>query len=125
REYDEETNLRAVLLLDCSGSMAYGGKSGGKFDYAARMAASLAYLMLGQTESVGLATFSSRMENWIPPRPGTPQLSRIIDTLERCAPKGESALAGLLHTVADRLDRRALVIVLSDCFVPVGPVREG
>jgi uncharacterized protein (DUF58 family) len=125
REYDEETNLRAVLLLDCSGSMAYGGKAGTKFDYAARMIASLAYLMLGQTESVGLCTFSSRMENWTPPRPGTPQLSRIIDTLERCAAKGDSALPQVLHSIADRLDRRALVIVLSDFFVPIAPVREG
>ncbi len=125
REYDEETNLRAVLLLDCSGSMAYGGRAGTKFDYAARMAAALAYLMLGQTESVGLCSFSGRVESWIPPRPGTPQLSRLIDTLERCAPKGESSLAQSLHTTADRLDRRALVIVLSDFFVPIGPVREG
>src|ERR1700722_9667233 len=57
KEYDEETNLRCVLLLDCSGSMAYGRPDKTKFDYAARLAASLAYLMLGQTESVGLGLF--------------------------------------------------------------------
>src|SRR5205823_11641124 len=67
KEYDEETNLRCVLMLDCSGSMRYGGGSeissfkspisdfkfgaGGKFDFASRLVASLAYLMLGQTES--------------------------------------------------------------------------
>src|SRR5581483_8756604 len=58
KQYDEETNLRCVLLLDCSGSMAYAGERGGgvsKFEYAARLVTSLAYLMLGQTESVGLA----------------------------------------------------------------------
>ncbi len=125
REYDEETNLRAVLLLDCSGSMGYGGKSGTKLDYAARVVAALSYLMLGQTESVGLSTFSGQLENWLPPRPGTPQLSRIIDNLERCAAKGESALATALHGVADRLDRRALVIVISDFFTPIPPVTQG
>src|SRR6266567_4892954 len=57
KEYDEETNLRCLILLDGSGSMAYGRKSGSKFDYAASLAASLSYLMLGQTESVGLGLF--------------------------------------------------------------------
>src|SRR5437588_11947787 len=57
KEYDEETNLRCVLILDCSGSMAYRGQrptpdAASKFDYAAKIVASLSYLMLGQTESV-------------------------------------------------------------------------
>src|SRR5665213_2457300 len=51
KEYDEETNLRCVLMLDCSGSMAYAGAGESKFEYGAKMVASLAYLMLGQTES--------------------------------------------------------------------------
>src|SRR5688572_20976566 len=53
KEYDEETNLRCVLMLDGSGSMGYGGQAGTKFDYASKIVASLSYLMLGQTESVG------------------------------------------------------------------------
>src|SRR3954468_1658977 len=56
KEYDEETNLRCVLMLDCSGSMAYAGAGrAAKFEYAAKLVASLAYVMLGHTESVGLA----------------------------------------------------------------------
>src|SRR5437764_10040602 len=71
REYDEETNLRCVILLDRSGSMAYANRTrGAKFDYAAKIAASLAYLMLKQTESVGLATFASRVQTWLPPHTG-------------------------------------------------------
>src|SRR3989440_10958497 len=78
KEYDEETNLRCVLLLDRSGSMAYssegpagrrkpspsalGDEAGSKFDYAAKLVASFAYLMLGQTESVGLALFGARVQ---------------------------------------------------------------
>src|SRR3954471_6925073 len=88
KEYDEETNLRCLLLLDESGSMAYGGARGGssaagpgssggagvepgsKFEYAAKFVASLAYLMLGQTESVGLALFGGRVQQWLVPRSG-------------------------------------------------------
>jgi len=131
KEYDEETNLRCVLMVDCSGSMGYGGKSSGrlervtKFDYAAKLAAALAYLMLGQTESVGVGLFGKGLDSYLPPRAGTGQLSRVIDVLERAAPKGASGGAGAVHAVAERLERRALVIVISDLFWPEAAVREG
>jgi len=147
KEYDEETNLRCVLMLDESGSMAYAGGSksesapapapasafgpgagvepGSKFDYAAKFVASLAYLMLGQTESVGLALFGGRVQQWLVPRSGTQQLSRVIDLLERAGPRGESDPGKAMHDVADRLGRRSLVIAVSDYFTPVQRLREG
>ena len=124
KEYDEETNLRCVLMLDASGSMAYGGASGAKFDYASKLVASLAYLMLGQTESVGLAVFKQRVESWLGPHAGQAQLSRAIDVLERSAAAGQSSLKSAVHEVANRLDRRALVIVVSDLFYAIAEVRE-
>src|SRR5205809_105649 len=114
KEYEHESNLRCVLLLDCSGSMGYGGKTESKFDYAARLAAALSYLMLGQTESVGLACFGKVMQCWLPPHAGTHQLSRIIDVLDRLQPQGESDVGQAMCETAERLERRALVIVLSD-----------
>jgi len=134
KEYDEETNLRCVLALDESGSMAYGGASGvaasgvapgSKFDYGARLVAALAYLMLGQTESVGLALFGERMKHWLAPRAATAQLSRVIDLLERAAPTGASDPGRAIQDVADRLGRRSLAIVVSDFFTPVPRLREG
>jgi uncharacterized protein (DUF58 family) len=133
KEYDEETNLRCALMLDCSGSMAYAGQPRGarrpaaeqKFEYAAKIVASLAYLMLGQTESVGLALFSAKLETWLAPRAGTGQLSHVIDALERAAPRGESRLGHAMNDVAERLGRRSLVIAVSDCFNPTARLREG
>lgn len=125
KEYDEETNLRAVLLLDGSGSMGYGGAHGTKFDYAAKVAASLAYLMLGQTESVGLGLFNKRLDQWVGPHGGQQQLSRIVDVLERATPRGEASLVTAVHEAANRLDRRALVVLVSDLFCPVPQLREG
>src|SRR5881392_4346415 len=125
KEYDEETNLRCVLLLDRSGSMAYRGKSVSKFDYAARLAVALSYLMLGQTESVGLAIFGSEMQHWLAPHAGTHQLSRIIDVLDRLSPAGASDVGVAMRETADRLERRALVIVLSDLFAPAKSIRQG
>jgi uncharacterized protein (DUF58 family) len=125
KEYDEETNLRCVIMLDTSGSMAYGNKSGTKFDYGATLVASLAYLMLGQTESVGVALGADRIEQWIAPRAGTAQLSRIIDCLERTAPRGQAALDRTLQQVADRLGKRSLVILITDAFAPIAKLRQG
>jgi uncharacterized protein (DUF58 family) len=133
KEYDEETNLRCLLMLDESGSMAYGGAArsaagvgaGSKFEYAAKVVASLAYLMLGQTESVGLALFGGRVQQWLVPRSGTAQLSRVIDLLERAGPRGESDPGKAMHDVADRLGRRSLVIAVSDFFTPLPRLREG
>ena len=126
REYDEETNLRCALLLDCSGSMGYGGRHEGtearrhegqtKFEYAARVVASLSYLMLAQGESVGVGTFSDRMEQWVAPHAHTQQMARVIDVLERTSPRGISDPPRCIHQVAERLGRRSLVVVVSDLF---------
>ena len=125
KEYDEETNLRCVLMLDCSGSMAYTGKGDAKHEYAAKLVASLAYLMLAQTESVGLGLFGATLEQWLAPRAGTNQLSRIIDALERSVARGQAGMAQALQEVADRLGRRSLIIIVSDCLAPVQFLREG
>jgi uncharacterized protein (DUF58 family) len=125
KEYDEETNLRCLVLLDGSGSMAYGRKSGTKFDYAASLAASLIYLMLNQTESVGLGIFRQRIDSFLAPRGGTAQLASVIDALERSGPRGPSHLATALHDAGNRLERRSLVVLVSDLLTPVALFREG
>ena len=126
KEYDEETNLRCSLMLDCSGSMAYaGGARPTKFDYGAKLTAVLAYLMLANTEHVGLAMFSDRLNKWIGPRSGHGQLSQIVGTLETAVPKGSGNPAKAMHEIADRLGRRSLVIIVSDFFATVSSIREG
>ena len=124
KEYDEETNLRCMLMLDVSGSMSYGRLHGTKFDAAAKIAASLAYLMLRQTESVGLATFADKIASYLPPRAASSQLSQVIDQLERTDPRGKSSLPDAVQEIADRIGRRALVIVISDFFTPLTKIRE-
>jgi uncharacterized protein (DUF58 family) len=81
--------------------------------------------MLAQTETVGLALFGERVGQWLAPRAGTPQLSRVIDLLERAAPAGASDPGRAIQEVADRLGRRSLVIAVSDFFTPVSRLRQG
>jgi uncharacterized protein (DUF58 family) len=125
KEYEEETNLKAHLLVDASGSMAFQSKTGArlsKFQYAQYIAASLAYLMLHQRDAVGLVTHDTRLRQKIEPRANSKHLLRLLTTLERTRPGGETALAPLWHDLAGQLKRRGMIIILSDCFEQIGPL---
>jgi len=117
KEYEEETNLKAHLLVDASGSMAYKGKNLSKFQYAQYVAASLAFLMLHQRDAVGLVLHDTRLRKLIPAKASGKHLLRIIRALETAKPGGETELAPIWHDLAGhQLRRRGLVIILSDCF---------
>ncbi len=116
REYEEETNLRATLLVDVSGSMAYGSGAVTKADYAIRLAACLAYLMLAQDDGVGLVLFDREVRVHIPPRTRPSHLRVLTEALERTAPGGETELGRVFKDLAPRLHRRGLLIILSDTF---------
>jgi uncharacterized protein (DUF58 family) len=122
KEYEEETNLKAYLLVDASGSMAYQGGRLSKFQYAQYIAASLAYLMLHQRDAVGLATLDTRIRHLIAPRANAKHLLRLLHTLEQTRPGGETSMAPLWHELAVQLKRRGLIIILSDCFDQVDPL---
>ena len=116
KKFEEETNLRAYLVLDASQSMTYqfDGSGISKLQYGCYLAASLTYLMLKQRDSVGLATFDQQIRDYIPPR-GTPtHLQAIISILESITAGAETDVATVLHDLAKRIVRRGLVIVISD-----------
>jgi uncharacterized protein (DUF58 family) len=116
KEYEEETNLKAYLLVDASGSMGYAGKHPAKFAFAQYVAASLAYLMLHQRDAVGLTLHDTHVRTVIKPRANSKHLLHVIRALEFARPGGETALAPLWHRIADQIKQRSLVIILSDCF---------
>jgi uncharacterized protein (DUF58 family) len=116
KEFEEETNLRAHLLVDASGSMAYKGAHGSKFEYAQYVAASLAYLMLHQRDAVGLVTHDTRVRQIIKPKASAKHLLHLLRTLEDTRPGGETSMAPIWHGLAGEIKRRGLIVILSDCF---------
>ena len=90
KEYEEETNLRAYLVVDSSGSMGYAGRTHSKFEQARRLAASLAYLMIGQRDAIGLVTFDTAVRAMIPPRSSPGHLTVVCSALERTETGGEA-----------------------------------
>ena len=116
REFEEETNLRATILLDLSGSMGYGGGKTTKVEYAKRLAAALSYLMIQQRDTVGLVTFDSKIRRYIPPRSGVGHMRVMLDELQSSKPGGETELSDVFNELVPRIHRRGLLIILSDCF---------
>ena len=117
REYDEETNLRATLVLDASASMAYRGTKGvSKFDYARKLAAAMAYLLVSQQDAGGLITYDSKIRDIIPNRTRITHLHHLLETLVKTEPGKDTAVAPVLESLAQRLKRRGLVILISDFF---------
>lgn len=116
KQYEEETNLRAYLLVDASASMDYGSEGLRKFDYGCYLAASLAYLMLHQGDEVGLMTFNTHVQRYIPPRSGRQHLHALASHLEATQPQGETNLEAALRELASHIRQRGLIVVISDLF---------
>lgn len=125
KEFVDETNMRATILVDCSGSMAYAGTAAApgpdgrpmsKFDYARRLAASLSYLLINQQDAVGTVVFGAKIESFLPARARPSQLQAILDDLSARTAGGETALSPVLDEIAERIPRRGLVVVISDLF---------
>ena len=114
KETEDETNLRAYLLLDSSASMDYASNGITKFDYGCILTASLAYLILQQQDAAGLVTFSNRVDSFIPPRAKRGYLMEILHALEERRPSGETNVGKILEEIAGKMRRRGLVILISD-----------
>lgn len=125
KEYEEETNLRAHLVLDASASMGYGSDGRTKLEYGRTLCAALAYLMLRQQDSVGLLLFDREIRKMVPPRSTGRHLHVLLQELEQVVPSAETALATTLHRLADRVSRRGLIILVSDLFEDPEAVLRG
>jgi len=114
KRYEEETNLKAYILLDTSASMGYKFKGLTKLEYSAYLAASLAYLMVRQSDSVGLVTFDTEIRTFIPPHSTPSHLNLLLHKLEEIAPSERTHIGQAFHELAEHVKRRGLIIVISD-----------
>lgn len=117
KEFEADTNLRCCLVVDTSGSMAYGSAELTKLDYARRIAGVLGTMALQQGDAVGLACVADGIVRNIPPRRNPAHLMGVLDALEAARPRGETHLPAILHELAETIRQRALIVILSDLFV--------
>lgn len=117
RQHEEYTNLDAVLVLDCSGSMAFAGNGGlTKFDFARRCAAMLAYLMTSQRDRVGVACCASAVVRFVKPDTGKAHLAQLLHELVGQEPAGETDLAACVAQLQKQVRRKGVFVLFSDCY---------
>ena len=128
KRYEEETNLRHYVVLDTSASMGHVGAAGiSKLAYGATLAGALHVLMARQRDATGLVAFDREVHTLVRPRSTRSHVRELLSRLAAVAeaPAGpETDVARALHQVAERIPRRALVVVISDLFDSAGDVDQ-
>ena len=116
KQYEMETNFVCHLLLDVSASMRYGEGAQQKLLYASRMASTLGYSIVRQSDKVSLATFDNRIRGFVPPGNSMSQIVRITNHLDEVDPVEKTDMSACLTELAGRMQRREIVMILSDFF---------
>lgn len=124
KEFEADTNLRCYLILDVSGSMGFGSKGVTKFQYALRIAATLAYLGIQQGDAVGLGCLADGLATSIAPRRNPAHLKLLFDTMEGLRTAGTTQFISVLHDLAEMIRQRALVVIISDFFADPGALQK-
>ena len=114
KRYEEETNLKAHLLIDCSQSMSYGSNNSNKLEYAKILGASLSYMLIKNQDAVGLYAFDSNVKKIIQPKSTKGHLSTILSEIEKLEAANKTNIAQAIHECADKTHKKGLVIVISD-----------
>ncbi len=123
--YEAETNFDCYLLIDASSSMNYASGKVSKLEYAKFLAASLAYIVLKQRDSVGLSIFDSEVRAYLPPRSAMGIILQIDQLLRDVKPVPRTSIAKQLHDIALMMKRRSIVVVISDLFSDVDDILAG
>ncbi len=117
KQYEQQTNLRAHILLDVSQSMNYSGDGEvTKFQYGCFLTACLSYLMTRQQDMVALAAFDDKMQLRLPPASTPAHLDRLFRGLEQLRPGKAARMAETMHELARTIAKRGLIIVISDLY---------
>ncbi|MEZ6125242.1 MAG: DUF58 domain-containing protein [Planctomycetaceae bacterium] len=116
RQFEEETNLHAMLAIDASGSMKFGQSTVSKLDYARQAAACLARLLLHQRDAVGAMILNENHSMFLPPRQNAAHLQSVLQVLQTAQPSSGGSLGLQIRSYVPRMKRRGLFVLFSDCF---------
>mgnify|MGYP003307531598 FL=1 len=114
KRFEEETNVRSYILLDKSKSMSFGSGSITKLAYGSYLSAALSYLMINQKDAIGLVLFDEKIKKFIPPRAKSSHSNIIMHALDKINPGHDTNIRPVLNSMAERIRKRGLVILISD-----------
>ncbi|MCK4352070.1 DUF58 domain-containing protein [candidate division WOR-3 bacterium] len=118
KQFEEETNLRAYIILDTSNSMAYSSSGLTKFEYGAYLSASLAWLLIYQKDAVSFTLFDEEIKHYSPPSSTQTHLSNIMQVLEKARTSQKTKIPSVLNEIAAKIKKRGLIIFISDLLAP-------
>lgn len=125
KEYEEETNLKCTILLDCSKSMRYGEETGwSKFDYGATAAASLTYLLQQQQDAVGMVAFSERIEKMLKASANPNHLKLMLHEMQQLQPSSKTDVGNIFLELAAQIPTRGLIVLISDLFLDLEQLKK-
>ncbi|MDZ4714347.1 MAG: DUF58 domain-containing protein [Cytophagales bacterium] len=129
KQYEEETNLRCQIVIDCSSSMCYPADTNAKLRFSVQCASALAYLLHKQRDAVGLCLFSDKIDELTPVKSTSSHLNKLFRLLENVIAKAgdvnrNTRVADVLHEIAEKTHKRSLVIIFSDMFSGAGEDQE-
>lgn len=117
KQFEEETNLRSMIAVDCSASMGYASEGNiTKFQYATYLAAALAYMIMKQKDAVGISLYDSEVTTYLPSRAKMSYIRELISALDTAKPANITGTSQALDKLAERISRRSLVVIISDFF---------
>jgi len=119
KRFEDETNLRCHLIADQSRSMTFGSTGYTKAEYAATLAATLAFFLHLQGDAVGLMTFDGQVQDYLPPRHRMTHLRQVMVALERSASGRATDLVAPLQRAVEIVRKRGLIVILSDFLAPI------
>ncbi|MHC5111704.1 MAG: DUF58 domain-containing protein [Planctomycetota bacterium] len=127
KEYEQETNLSVLIVVDGSESMAFKGGDAylSKHEYATSIAAALSYLALSQHDSVGLVTFDNKVTGYIKPSNHTGHWRTLVRELAQSSCVATTSVSTVLEQLTERLSRRSLIVLISDLFDQHEAIRRG
>jgi uncharacterized protein (DUF58 family) len=125
KQYEEETNLRTTLVVDVSESMQFGPPALNKYEYACRVAASLAYLLIRQSDAVGLVSFDDGVRQRVMQSSKQNHLAAVLAALDVARPRAKTGMANVLAAVADEYPQRGLIVLISDLLADRASLFKG
>jgi len=127
KQFEDEANLSCYFLLDCSESMSYQGRTSAlsKLEYAKCLVASMAWLVLSRQDAIGMATFTDSIQDFLPASANPMAMAEMLQHLGAIAATGETNIDSAISEFAGQVNRRSVVVLVSDCFSDLDRIRHG
>ncbi|MSU77817.1 MAG: DUF58 domain-containing protein [Gemmataceae bacterium] len=125
KQYEQETNFTAHLMVDASRSMLYGEGATNKLEFAKVLTACLSFLIINQRDSIALNIFDAGWRDRLPASSQMGHVQTILHTLESVEPRDKNSMGPLIHDIANQARRRGLFFLISDCFDDVDSILGG